>query len=167
MSNDGVSTNGPLQNPHIYTETMINRNTPVVHFNFPVSKSAVRKFRGKMEDTIEQVNRSASPLHSKTLGELLQGPLKQSNTNFPMQRNMEQPIIYNNGMVINHPVNTSSLSLHDLMRSPVNFEATPPADSFPIQETPRSTKTGWSRMSTATSTWTTGSLMLFLLAPPR
>lgn len=98
-----------------------------MHVAFPVSKSAVRNFRGELEENIE-----FRP--TKSGGARLRDLLVPGNSRFnkagafPTPRGFEQPLIMRDG----HVVPNSTLHMDDLVSSPVNAEATPAPSPMPL-----------------------------------
>lgn len=112
-------------------DTVSPKTTNIMHVAFPISKQAVRSFRGELEDNIEFITKPHGPSRLRDL--LFPGSSKFNTMSmFPMPRGFEQPLIVRGGKMIRK----NALHLEDFVSSPVNAEANPGPSPIPIQETP-------------------------------
>jgi hypothetical protein len=115
----------------IMGDTILPKITNIMHIPFPVSKNAVRSFRGELEDNIEFITRPNGPKRLRDL--LIPGTSKFNPSGpFTTPRGYEEPLMIRNGK----PIPRGALHMDDLMSSPINSEASPPPSPMPIYETP-------------------------------
>lgn len=111
----------------IMGDTVTPRSTNVMHVAFPVSKSAVRNFRGELEENIEFRPTKSGGARLRDL--LVPGSSGFNKTGpFPTPRGFEQPLIMRNGQIVSN----GTIHMDDLVSSPVNAEATPASSQMPI-----------------------------------
>lgn len=128
---NGDATNGVPRNTSVdfapvslMSDSVGPKNTNVMHVAFPVSKQAVRNFRGELEDNIEF---KVKPNGAQRLRDLLIPGSSHFNqaSAFVTPRGFEQPIISGRQA-------TARLNLEDLMSSPINAEANPAPSPIPL-----------------------------------
>lgn len=109
------------------SDTILPKSISVMHIPFPVSKQAVRSFRGELEDNIEFVSK---PNGSSRLRDLLIPGSSKFNASAPFStpRGFEEPFIMRDGKQLPR----SALHMEDLMSSPTNAEANPAPSAMPI-----------------------------------
>lgn len=130
VSDSGDATNGVVKAGtgwvpvSLMSDSIGPKNTNVMHVAFPVSKGAVRNFRGELEDNIEF---KVKPNGSVRLRDLLIPGHSGFNgqSPFPIPRGFEQPIIKGK-------YGGSSLLMDDLVSSPINAEANPAPSPIPL-----------------------------------
>lgn len=133
VATQGGTTNGIAQSNAGWApitmmgDTILPKNTNIMHIPFPVSKNAVRSFRGELEDNIEFVTRPTGP---KRLRDLLIPGTSKFNPSGPFStpRGYEEPLMIRNGK----PIPAGALHMDDLMSSPINSEASPAPSPMPI-----------------------------------